>query len=91
MNTKITKEIIIPKDWIVSDLEKEVKVIVNAQVLIHDGKHTPIVNQITWNGYQMWTIPAIHFFDVVALIDKEIIDDYAIRKLATAENWDNGE
>jgi len=34
----------------------------------------------------MWLINAIHYFDVVALIDKQILDVYAEMKLNAAES-----
>jgi hypothetical protein len=84
--TQVTVQVSIPKDWIPADWENEIVLNVQGEVLAYDGKHTPIVKQITCNGYQMWLINVIHYFDVVALLDKHILDVYAEMKLNAADS-----
>jgi hypothetical protein len=84
--TQLTVQVSIPKHWVLGDWEYDVVLNVQAEVLAYDGKHTPVVKQITCNGYQMWLINVTHYFDVVALMDKQILDVYAEMKLNAAES-----
>lgn len=82
---KITKQIVVPKEW-ASEYSSKVILQVTANVINEDGQIIPVVEQIICKGYQMWLINRENFFDVVGLIDKEIIDEYATIKLNSAES-----
>jgi hypothetical protein len=83
---QVTVQVSIPKHWVSGDWNHDIVFKVQGEVLAYDGKHTPVVKQITCNGYQMWLIDSKHYFDVVALMDKEILDAYANMKLNAADN-----
>ena len=83
---QVSVEVSIPKHWLSGDWDNDIVLKVQGEVLAYDGKHTPVVKQITCNGYQMWLINALHYFDIVALLDKEILDAYANMKLNQADN-----
>ena len=87
---KITKQIAIPKEW--TSLDDRIIILqVTADIINHDGRIIPVIEQIICKGYQMWLINTVNYFDVVGFIDKEIIDEYANIKLSNEGVIDNGE
>jgi hypothetical protein len=77
----VTTQVSITKHWISGDWDEDIVLTVKADVWNYQGKHTVVVRDITAKGYQMWLINQKYYFDIVALIDKRILDIYAEMKL----------
>jgi hypothetical protein len=82
----VTTQVSIPKQWLLGDWEDDIKIKVKADVWNYEGKHTVVLREITCTGYQMWLVNQTYYFDIVSLIDKQVIDEYANMKLNAAES-----
>jgi hypothetical protein len=84
--TQVTTQVSIPKHWLSGDWDEDIILKVKSDVWNFEGKHTPVIREITCTGYQMWIVNSLNYFDVVYMLDKHILDVYANMKLNEADD-----
>jgi SAM-dependent methyltransferase len=70
--TQVTTQVSIPKHWLSGDWDEDIILKLKADVWNFEGKHTPVIREITCTGYQMWIVNSLNYFDVV--ISSDVIE-----------------